>query len=163
MTDELTPVERRAFEALPREASLPADLEDRTVALLRRTGHLPTPITVASRHGAKSPSLRWIGIGAVAAAMIFASGMALGQYMGMRNAALVATASAHNAAEAEDRVTRSGDHYVAALASLAALRDTTDIEGRARAREAALRILGAAAEEVSHRSEERRVGKECRL
>ena len=34
--DELTTGERRAFAALPREVALPADLEERAVALMRK-------------------------------------------------------------------------------------------------------------------------------
>ncbi len=147
--DELSAGERRAFDALPRELVPAAELEDRTVALLRRTGHLPTPITVASGQGARSP--RWWMAGAAAAAVaIFATGMAGGMYIGMHNAAIVANASARNAAEAADRVQRTGDRYVAALASLGRLADTSDVQGRARAREAALAVLGAAAEEIAH-------------
>jgi len=54
------------------------------------------------------------------------------------------------AAEAGNQVQRTGDRYIAALASLGQLRDTSDVEGRNRAKETALSVLGAAAEEISH-------------
>ena len=39
-TDDLTPAERRAFEALPRERAPRGGLEDRVVAALQRRGLL---------------------------------------------------------------------------------------------------------------------------
>lgn len=146
--DPLSPAEQQAFDALPREQMPPSSLEDRTVALLRAHGHLPTPITVA-RH------LRWRGpwlVGAVAASLaLFASGMAFGQYLGTRNAVLLVTAGRNvSAAELAGHVERAGSNYVNALTLLAQLRDTSDVASRAKAREAALQILGAAAEEIVH-------------
>ncbi len=53
-SDDLTPSERRAFEALPRERAPRAELEDRVVAALQRRGLLPIPLAVrtaaAPRH-----------------------------------------------------------------------------------------------------------------
>ncbi|HEY2806421.1 MAG TPA: hypothetical protein VGI92_11250 [Gemmatimonadales bacterium] len=148
--DELSPGERRAFEALPREADLPPELEERTVAMLRRAGHLPTPITVSRRSGGQTGRTWWIA-GAIAATLaVFASGIAIGQYLGMRNATVLAFVSAHNATEAADRVQRTGDRYVQALASLSNLPATTDIVARNKARETAMAVLGAAAEEIAH-------------
>ena len=148
-TDELSPAERRALAALAREEAPPSDLEERTVALLRRTGHLPTPITVASRHAAKSPSWKWIGLGVAAALMLFASGMAVGQYMGLQSASAIFT-SGRSAAEVADRLDRSGSKYIEALASLQQLPSTANAVDKQRARETALRVLGAAAEQISH-------------
>jgi hypothetical protein len=148
-TDDLSAAERRALAALAREESPSPDLEERTVALLRRTGHLPTPITVASRHVARSPGWRWMGVGIAAAVMLFASGIAVGQYLGMRNATLIATSS-RNAAEVADRLDRSGTRYIEALASLQQLPASANAEDRQRAKETALRVLGAAAEQISH-------------
>ncbi|MDO8666810.1 MAG: hypothetical protein Q7J79_09380 [Gemmatimonadales bacterium] len=147
-SDTLSPAEQQAFDALPREQMPPSSLEDRTVALLRAHGHLPTPITVA-RH------LRWRGpwlVGAVAASLaLFASGMALGQYLGTRNAVLLVAAGRNvSAAELAGHVERAGSNYVNALTLLAQLRDTSDVASRAKAREAALHVLGAAAEEIAH-------------
>lgn len=146
--DELTTGERRAFAALPRELAPPADLEERAVALLRRAGQLPTPITLASRRG--SQTKHWWIVGAVAASLaLFASGLAVGQYVGMRQSLTFVT-NVRNASEANDRLARSGNNYVAALASFASLRDTTDMPGRERAKETAVRVLGAAAQEIAN-------------
>jgi hypothetical protein len=152
--DELSPAERRAFAALPRELAPAADLEERTVALLRRAGHLPTPITAAGRPPAtRAPAvaIRWWLTGAVAAALaVFASGLAVGQYLGARNAAMLMSASGQpSAAEVAARVQRAGSLYVAALASLSELPDTGDADARASAQRVALRVLGAAAEEMA--------------
>lgn len=146
--EELSPAEKRAFAALPRETDLPADLEDRAVAMLRRAGHLPTPITVASRQVARSPRVIWMAGAAAAAIAVFASGMALGQHLGLTQAERIVTI--RTAAEANNQVQRTGDRYIAALASLGQLRDTSDVAGRTRAKETALAVLGAAAEEISH-------------
>jgi len=148
--DDLSPGERRAFEALPRELEPRVELEERTVAMLRRAGHLPTPITVSRRADGQAGRKAWI-VGAIAASLaIFASGLAVGQYLGMRNATTIAILGAHNATEAADRVQRTGDRYVEALATLSRLPDTTDAAARAHARETAMAVLGAAAEEIAH-------------
>jgi hypothetical protein len=152
--DELSPAEQEAFDALPREQQPPLSLEERTVALLRAHGHLATPITAAPsrrRMGGMHWSTPWVA-GAVAAALaVFASGMAVGQYLGARNAALVIGANQRvSAAELAAHVERAGQLYVAALASLNQQRDTSDIAERALARQAALTVLGSAAEEIAH-------------
>jgi hypothetical protein len=42
--DDLTPVERRAFDELARERAPRTELEERVVAALRRRGLLPIPL-----------------------------------------------------------------------------------------------------------------------
>lgn len=145
---ELSPAEQRAFDALPREQPPPSSLEERTVALLRAHGHLPTPITVARPRRWRGP---WLA-GAVAAGLaLFASGVAVGQFLGTRNAALLVSAGRNvSAAELAGHVERAGSNYVSALTLLAQLEDTTDLAARAKARRAALQVLGAAAEEIVH-------------
>ena len=149
--DELTTGERRAFAALPRELPPSASLEERTVAALRQHGQLPIPLQTHRRADAQTHRVWWIS-GAVAAALaIFASGMAVGQYLGMSGAVNLAQLTARSsAAEAAAHVRRTGDLYVAALASLNNLRDSSDTRGREQARQFALAALGAAAEEVAH-------------
>ena len=148
MRDDLSPAERRAFDALPREIDLPPDMEDRAVAMMRRAGHLPTPLTAHRGAVARPHRKMWL-VGAVAAALaIFASGIAVGQYVGMNKTATMVMA--RNASEAANQVQRTGDRYIAALASLGQLRDTSDVAGRDRAKETALAVLGAAAEEIAH-------------
>jgi hypothetical protein len=149
--EELSPAERRAFAALPRELEPKASLEERTVAMLRQHGQLPIPLETHRRTGAPAHRVWWI-TGAVAAALaIFASGLAVGQYLGMTGAVNLAQITAQSSAtQAAAHVRRAGDLYVAALASLNNLRDTTDVRGREQARKFALAALGAAAEEVAH-------------
>lgn len=150
--DELSPAERRAMDALPRELAPGDDLEDRTVALLRRAGHLPTPIT-AVRRSAGAPSRTvpvWLAGSVAAALALFASGVAVGQYLGTRNAAMVLSATdRQSAAEVAAHVQRAGSLYVAALASLGQLPDSGDAAARESARRVALQVLGAAAEEMA--------------
>jgi hypothetical protein len=148
--EELSDAERRAFAMLPRELDPPAGLEDRAVYLLRQRGHLPTPLeSVRRSEPVRRPSW-WVTIAAAAAIAVFFSGMAVGQYIGMHNAVSIATASARTATEATDRVRRTGDLYVAALASLSRLSDTTNAAERENARKAAMAALGAAAEQMAH-------------
>lgn len=151
--DELSPAEQEAFDALPREQQPPPSLEERTVALLHAHGHLATPITDAPsrrRWGRMHWSAPWVA-GAVAAALaVFASGVAVGQYLGTRNAALVIDANARgSAAELAGHVQRAGSLYVAALASLSQLPDSGSQVARDSARIVALRVLGEAAEEIA--------------
>ena len=144
--DELSTAERQAFAALPREHLPPPSLEERTVARLRAQGFLPFPITIARSHRWGGP---WL-VGAAAAGLaLFASGVAVGQFLGTRTAVqLVSAGRTVSAAEVANHVERAGSNYVAALTLLAQLRDTSDVASRAKARQAALQVLGAAAEEI---------------
>lgn len=151
--EELSSGEHRAFEALAREQSPSAALEERTVALLRQRGQLPIPLEAMRRRPGDEPSRRptwWVSLAAAAAIAVFFSGMAVGQYIGMNNAVKVASATAQTATEAADRVRRTGDLYVASLTALSQLRDTSDVHGRELARQAAMAALGAAAEQMAH-------------
>jgi hypothetical protein len=148
--EELSPAEKRAFAALPRELEPNASLEERTVAMLRQHGQLPIPLATHRGTGAPTHRTWWIAA-AAAAVLVFGSGMAVGQYIGMQQTVTLAQLSARSSAtEAALHVRRAGDLYVAALASLNNLRDTTDVQGREQARKFALAALGAAAEEVAH-------------
>jgi hypothetical protein len=147
--DELTPAERRAFEALPREARLSAELEDRTVAMLQARGILAVPlrpVSGAPRHWHPA----WL-VGALAASLaLFATGFATGQYLGARAATIAAAVGfGGSLAERTQHVERTGSEYVAALAGLLQERDTSDMAARGRATQAALDALGAAAQEVA--------------
>lgn len=149
--ESLSPAEQGAFDALPREVPLPPTLEERTVALLRAHGQLPIPLTRGRADAQTRVHLRAVWIpGAIAASLaLFASGLAVGQFLGARSVAEVASRGL-SAGEAADHIQRAGSLYVAALASLGALPDTTDPEARETARQAALTVLGTAAEEVVH-------------
>ena len=150
--DMLTTGERRAFAALPREQEPDAALLERTIAMLRQRGQLPIPLDTLRRVVARSQRKTWwIAAAAAAALFIFGSGFAVGQYLGMSGALNLAQLTERStAAVTAAHVRRAGDMYVAALASLGNLRDTTDLQGRAQARKFALAALGAAAEEVAH-------------
>ena len=149
MTDpnDLTPAERRAFEALPREAEPPTSLEGRTVALLQARGVLAVPLRPLA-----APTHRWHPawlVGALAASLaLFASGIAVGQFLGARSATIAAAVGLGSSlAERTQQVQRTGSEYVAALSALLQETDTSDAS-RQRATEAALGALGAAAQEV---------------
>jgi hypothetical protein len=144
--DELSATERQAFAALPREQTPTPLLEERTVSRLRAQGLLPDPIGVARPRRWGGP---WL-VGAVAAGLaLFASGVAVGQFLGTRTAVQLVSAGRNvSAAEVADHVERAGSNYVAALTLLAQLRDTSDAASRTKARQAALQVLGAAAEEI---------------
>jgi hypothetical protein len=148
--DELTPVERHAYTSLPREAALPEGLEERTVALLRQKGQLPTPITAARGIGRRYLSPAWIAGIAAAAVAVFASGVVAGQILGQRSAMqIVAAGRAGNATEAADRVQRAGRVYVAALSTLAQLSESASPAVQDSVRRVALRILSDAAQEMA--------------
>jgi len=147
--DELTPAERRAFEALSREADAPRGLEDRTVALLQARGVLAVPfrpVRAAPRYWQPA----WL-VGAIAASLaLFATGFAFGQYLGARTATIAAAVGLGGSiAERTQHVERTGSDYVAALAALSQSRDTNDVAGRQQATQTALSALGAAAQEVA--------------
>jgi len=148
--DDLTPVERRALEALARERAPRAELEDRVVGALRQRGLLPIPL--ALRRGRRH-LVPWL-VGAVAAALaLFAGGFAAGQYFGARSGAAAAISGAQAAGSATQvaaHVERAGALYVAALVALNQMNDSADAPTRAKARRAALSALGAAATEVAH-------------
>jgi hypothetical protein len=150
--NDLTPGERRAFDALPRERAPRGELEDRVVAALQRRGLLPIPLAQAAGAGRRHVT-PWL-VGAVAAALaLFAGGFAAGQYFGARSGAAAVLsgvqASRGSAAEVAAHAERAGTLYVAALVALNQLSDSADAPTRAKARQGALAALGAAAEEVA--------------
>jgi len=148
--ERLSAAERQAFTLLPQEATPPADLEERTVALLRRAGHLPTPL--AARRGAVTGArTAWWISGAVAAGLaLFASGIAVGQYLGTRNAEqLVRATGRESATELAAHVQRAGVLYTTALAALSQLPDSGNAAARDSVRHVALQVLGRAAQEMA--------------
>lgn len=151
MTDphDLTPAERRAFDALAREADPPAGLEDRTVALLRNRGLLAVPLRpVAGATRRIHPA--WLVGGIAAGFALFASGAAVGQYLGARTATLAAAVGAGSTfAERAQHVEQASTLYLQALASFSRGSDSADAATRQRATRAALDALGSVAEEVA--------------
>jgi hypothetical protein len=144
MEDEMTPELRRQLQALPRERDPGRLLEERTVRALRERGMIEAP--VAGGRVRRIP-MAWLG-GAVAAGIaLFASGMAMGQWMGTRaTAEVVQAVQAQNERQAALLVQETGSAYVQALGQLAAMSDS----GKAapQGREVATRMLRAAADEL---------------
>jgi hypothetical protein len=147
--NELTPAERRAFDALPRDAAPPPGLEDRTVALLQARGLLAVPLRPVAG-GPRRVHPAWL-VGSIAAGLaLFASGAAVGQYLGARSATLAAAVGAGSSiTERAQHVEQAGSRYLEALASFSQHSDSADVATRRRATQAALTALGSAAEEVS--------------
>ncbi|MEK7668124.1 MAG: hypothetical protein AAB409_05700, partial [Gemmatimonadota bacterium] len=114
MTDpnDLSPAERRAFEALPRTAEPPRDLEDRAVALLQARGLLAVPLRPVAPPRRWQPA--WV-VGALAASLaLFASGIAVGQFLGARSATIAAAVGlGRTIAERPQPGARPGSEYVA--------------------------------------------------
>ena len=146
--DNLTPAERRAFEALPRDVEPPRGLEDRTVAMLQSRGMLAVPLRpIGATPRRWQPA--WL-VGAVAASLaLFASGMAVGQYLGARTATIAAAVGAGSMAQRAMNVDRTGTQYLEALASFSQWSDSADAGTRQRATQAALTSLTTAAREVA--------------
>ena len=143
--DEMTPDLRNQLAALPRERDPGRLLEERTVRALRERGMIET--AKAGGRVRRIPRA-WLG-GAVAAGIaLFASGIALGQWMGTRATAQVVQAvQAQNERQAALLVQQTGSAYVQALGQLAAMSDSgraAPVEGR----EVATKMLRAAADEL---------------
>jgi hypothetical protein len=145
MDEEMTPELRGQLSALPRERDPGRLLEERTVRALRDRGLIEAP--KAGGRVRRIPRA-WLA-GAVAAGIaLFATGIAVGQWMGTRATAQVVQAvQAQNERQAALLVQQTGSAYVDALGQMAALSDSgkaTPAEGR----EVATRILRAAADEL---------------
>jgi len=149
--DDLSPGERQAFDALPRDHAPSAELETKVVAALQRRGLLPIPLT--GRAGGRRHLAPWLAGAAAAALALFAAGFGAGQYVGARSGAAAAISGVQasgTAAQVAAHVERAGTMYVAALVALNQLSDSADVPTRAKARQVALAALGSAAEEVAH-------------
>jgi len=144
--DDLTPAEREAFQALPRERRPHARLEDRVVLALRREGllHAPAPLRLPL-----TPA--WATAAAAAAVAVFVGGFALGGWVESRHTTdvIARLQERQTAAMAAAEVQRTGSEYVRALAQLAALADTSRGGDSVRqGREVAVNALRAAASEL---------------
>jgi hypothetical protein len=143
--DEMLPVELRdALAGLPREREPSALLEERTVRALRAQGLL-----------AAKPSRRirfprvWMAAAAAACVALFASGVAMGQWLAMRESReVIAQVQAQNARQAALMVQQTGSAYVSALARLQQVADTTNPVQRKQGRDVAVQALRAAANEL---------------
>jgi hypothetical protein len=128
-----------AVRALARERAASALLEERTVRALRTAGVLSS--------GAQ-PAARWWWAAATAAGIaLFASGAAVGQWLGMRQTAhALALQQQASMEEMAALVERTGGAYVDVLARLAETPAGEVENGEARA--AALQVLHQAANEM---------------
>lgn len=142
--DELTPAERQAFESLPTERMPSQILEERTVRALGDRGLIRAN---PPQTGLVRP---WMAALAIAASLaLFAGGLALGQWMGARQAAdVLASMYPERAERAAALVQTTGSAYAAALSRLVEATQTADPEEVKQAREVALGALWAAASEV---------------
>jgi hypothetical protein len=145
--DELSSAEQAAFAALPREIAPRPALEERTVAALMARGALPTPIAAAPSHRTMSVRRFWIPVAAAASLAIFASGLAVGQFLGSRSA-FTAIRYGASASEAAERFERVGNRYVEALTALSSA-DSVNPAVRDSVRAVALKVLGDAAQEMA--------------
>ncbi len=140
---ELTSRERADFGALPRERQPGRLLEERTVRNLLARGLVRPP--------GRSIQLRapWLAAAVAAAAALFVSGVAVGQWLGSRTVAeSMATEQRRTAMEAAAAVQQAGSAYVTALIALAEVADSSNNGAVAQGREAALTALYAAALEL---------------
>lgn len=145
--EDLTQEERDAFAALPRQRIPPAHLEDRVVDALHGQGLL-----VGRRHA--RPGRRWLATAAAAAAVaFFASGMAVGQWLGGQSTVEVVTAVLEQDAVSRAlAVQTAGSEYVRAVARLSEFADAGDPQALDSGREAAQVALHAAALELGRLS-----------
>jgi hypothetical protein len=143
--EDLTPDLRNQLSALPREMDPGRLLEERTVRALRERGMIQAAPGGRVRRVPRS----WLG-GAVAAGIaLFASGLALGQWMGTRATVhVVEAARAPDTRQAALVVQQTGSAYVQAMARFAELSDSASTVQSAEGREVAARMLRAAADEL---------------
>ena len=140
----LTEREQAEFAALPREREPGRLLEERTVKALQR-----------ERLIGRSLRPRWyrraplVAAGVAASIALFASGLAVGQWLGTRTVAdSMAAANSQTAMQAAAAGQRAGSAYVLALAALTQLAETTANAAVAPGREAAVNSLHAAVREL---------------
>ncbi len=142
MNDELSPNERDAFEALPRERPAPRMLEERIVGALKRDGLLREPRTE------RAPWWSWRLMPAMAAGLLlFAGGVLVGTRM--NPAATAVPAGTATATDRAARIEQGGQRYLAELTALSRTDDTTRSPERTRGSQVASRILRQAAQEVA--------------
>jgi len=148
--DDLTPEEREAFAALPRQRIPPATLEERVVGALRAEGLLSgAPKRTAATPGARRS---WVAAAVAAGLALFASGVAVGQWSAGGHVADAVSAALDRGGDSEQaamQVQEAGSEYVRAVAHLAELAGR-DTDGElASGAEAARVALHAAALELA--------------
>ena len=142
--EPLTPQEREAFAALPREREPSRLLEERTVRALRDRGLVRSGKPRRFRF-----PVSWMAGAAAAAVALFMTGVAAGQYAAGREAArAVAEAQRQSAQHPALAVQQAGSAYVSALSRFATVADTAGAAQTAQGREVAVAMLRAAASEL---------------
>jgi hypothetical protein len=152
MDGELTPEERAAFAALPREREPSRLLEERTVRALRENGTIQAP----ARAGRGARSIRfpaaWMAGAAAAAIAVFMIGLNAGRTLGAREtmANVTAVVEARSTQQAAVAVQQTGSAYVSALSRFATLADSagSNPAQTKQGREVAVQMLRAAAGEL---------------
>ena len=129
-----------AVDALPRELE-PGDLlEERTVRALREAGLIGRRRAI--------PRL-WLAGGLAASIALFASGLALGQWLGSRSAAdMIVAQRSESLQQTAESVQRAGNAYVQALSALAESEQPRTSADALYARETALTTLHQAANQM---------------
>jgi hypothetical protein len=143
--DELTPFEREALDALPREQTPGPRLEERVVQALRERGVLGP----RRRRISELTSVR-VALAAAAAIVLLLGGFALGRWTGGQPAAPedpVAVEASQLALAAS--LQRAGTAYVSALEELATADAAPHSDEMRQGREVALTTLYTAAGEIS--------------
>jgi len=142
--EDLSATEQEAFAALPREVMPSRLLEERVVSELRARG-----ILGARRARHATWGRMQITAAAAAAVALFASGLAVGQWLGARHTANAMLAlQRQDAANAAAAVQRTGSAYLSALGTLAQASSSANPHEVAMAREAAQNVLQQAANEM---------------
>jgi hypothetical protein len=139
----LTPDEREAFEALPRERMPSSFLEERVVRALKKQGIIRSrPVITGAR-------LAWLAAGIAAALALFVSGLAVGQAMGVRQTAdALAGVYTRPTDLAAARVQSTGSAHREALSALVTATGSAEPQEVQQAREVALAAFWAAANEI---------------
>ena len=150
---DLSPAEREALAALPRERDPGRLMEERTVRALREEGLL-APSSGRPRRSAHDLARAegrpwWKTAAAIAAAVaLFAGGLSVGQMLGARQTVdAFQTVFDDGDALLAARVQRAGSDYVAALAALSVV-DGGASADTSQALEVALTALWAAANQI---------------
>lgn len=143
--DELTPSEKKAMKALPRERIPSAALEESVVKALRDRGILQT----GKRLVIEVTSLR-IACAVAASIVLVIAAFALGHWTGSREIEhMDMTTLATSEISAAASLQRAGTAYVLALENFVSLPDSTSSEEMYQGREVALSTLYTAADQMT--------------
>lgn len=131
-----------SIRELPTERQASRMLEERTVSALRERNLLFTKSRGRIPRG-------WIAGAAAASIAFFATGVAVGQWLGTRTTATALATAQGDVLLNALQVQHAGTAYVNALQALAIASDSTDPQIRQQGREVALAAFHAAASEVA--------------